>query len=93
MSEFEIVGSNPPTNSIVFNADSVTQMMTISKTGVWVNPDFPPDAAALKVLEALAVHIKSFYQQGWEEGLEEAAKLADKHSLTGNLGALIRSKK
>ena len=73
MSEFEIVGSNPPANTIVFNVDSATEMMRISKTGVWVNPDFPPDAVALKVLEALAVHTKSFYQQG----LEAARKAVD----------------
>jgi hypothetical protein len=50
-----------PTNSILFFGkvnDQQTEVLRISKDGIWANPDIPTDEAAKKVLEALDSNIK-----------------------------------
>ena len=47
-------------NSIRFYSpgDTSTEVLRISKDGIWANPDIPTDEAAKKVLEALDSNIK-----------------------------------
>lgn len=64
-------------NSIQFYADQATQVMRLSKDGVWVNPDITPDAAAQAVLNALDVNIKVLVQKAVEAEREACAKVCD----------------
>ncbi len=55
-----------PTNSILFFGkvnDQQTEVLRISKDGIWANPDIPTDEAAKKVLEALDSNIKQMTKQ------------------------------
>ncbi len=55
-----------PTNSILFFGkvnDQQTEVLRISKDGIWANPDIPTDEAAKKVLEALDSNIKHMTKQ------------------------------
>jgi hypothetical protein len=58
-SGYKLHDSRP--NSIRFYSpsDTTTEVLRISKDGVWANPDVPCDEAAKKVLEALDSNIKS----------------------------------
>jgi hypothetical protein len=52
-------------NSIRFfsPSDTSTEVLRISKDGIWANPDVPTDEAAKKVLEALDSNIKHMTKQ------------------------------
>lgn len=55
-----------PTNSILFFGkvnDEQTEVLRISKDGIWANPDIPTGEAAKKVLEALDSNIKHMTKQ------------------------------
>ncbi len=52
-------------NSIRFYSpgDTTTEVLRISKDGIWANPDIPTDEAAKKVLEALDSNIKGMIER------------------------------
>jgi hypothetical protein len=45
-------------NTIQFHSDSHTEVLRLSKDGIWVNPDIPADEAAKLVLAAMECNIK-----------------------------------
>ena len=44
---------------IQFHSDNHTEVLRLSKDGVWANPDIPADEAAKLVLAALELNIKA----------------------------------
>ena len=53
------------------------EVMRISRTGIWVNPDMAVDEAAKAVLEALDKNIKILVQRAVEDEREACAKVCD----------------
>jgi hypothetical protein len=49
-----------------------TEVMRITKEGVWVNPDIPVDEAAKAVLDALDSQIKVLVQKAVDDSLKTA---------------------
>jgi len=66
-------------NSIRFYSpgDTTTEVLRISKDGVWANPDVPTDEAAKKVLEALDSNIKSMIERMRKEELDKCCDLLE----------------
>ena len=50
-------------NTITFTRNAAEKVMTISKDGVWVNPNVPVDEASAAVIEALDQHIKALVKR------------------------------
>ena len=64
------------TNTIHFSTGpNGTEILRLSKDGVWTNPDIPADDAAKVVLNALDYNIKVLVQKAVEEEREACAKL------------------
>ena len=64
LQRYKLHDSRP--NSILFFGkvnDQQTEVLRISKDGIWANPDIPTDEAAKKVLEALDSNIKHMTKQ------------------------------
>ena len=57
--------------------DSSTEIMRITKTGIWVNPDVDVNDAAKVVLDAVESNIKTLVQRAVADEREACAKLAD----------------
>jgi hypothetical protein len=61
-------------NNIVFMIDyGTTEVLRITKEGVWANPDFTADETAKKVLEILDVHVKVMVNAAVEQERKEFA--------------------
>jgi len=54
-----------------------TEVLRLSKDGIWANPDVPVDEAAKLVLEAIDYNIKVLVQRAVEEEREACAKVCD----------------
>lgn len=65
-------------NSIQFYSDTdATEVLRLSKDGIWANPDIPADEAAKLVLEAIDYNIKVLVQKAVEDEREACAKVCD----------------
>ena len=58
-----------PTNTIQFygGPEPRTEVLRISREGIWANPDIPTDEAAKKVLEAIDGYVKTMIEQVRED--------------------------
>jgi hypothetical protein len=58
-----------PANTIQFygGPEPRTEVLRISKDGIWANPDIPCDDAAKKVLEAIDGYVKSMVERARED--------------------------
>ena len=54
-----------------------TEVLRLSKDGIWANPDIPVDDAAKFVLNAIGLNIKVLVEKAVEEEREACAKVAD----------------
>lgn len=64
------------TNSIRFYSDTdATEVLRLSKDGIWANPDIPADEAAKLVLEAIDYNIKVMVQKAVEDEREACANI------------------
>lgn len=54
-----------------------TEVMRISKDGIWINPDIPLDEIPNAVLDALDSQIKYLVQKAVEREREACAKICD----------------
>jgi hypothetical protein len=72
MQGYKLHDSRP--NSIRFYSpgDTSTEVLRISKDGIWANPDVPCDEAAKKVLEAIDGYVKTMIERVREAGRQEA---------------------
>lgn len=58
-----------PANTIQFygGPEPRTEVLRISKDGIWANPDIPTDEAAKKVLEAIDGYVKGMVERALED--------------------------
>jgi len=64
-------------NTIQFYSDSHTEVLRLSKEGIWANPDIPADEAAKLVLEAIDHNIKVLVEKAVSKEREACAKVCD----------------
>ena len=66
-------------DTIHFNhtMDNQTEVMRITRDGVWVNPDMQVDEIAKSVLHALDYQVKVLVQRAVEDEREACAKVCD----------------
>jgi hypothetical protein len=57
-----------------FIADNHTEVLRLSKEGIWANPDVPADEAAKLVLAAMDFNIKVLVDKAVNDKLDEIAK-------------------
>lgn len=77
MQQYKLHDSRP--NSILFFGavnDQRTEVMRISKDGIWASPDVPCDEAAKALLEALDVHIRMMVDRELDREIEACAAIA-----------------
>jgi hypothetical protein len=60
---YKLHDSRPNTIRFYSPGDTSTEVLRISKDGIWANPDIPTDEAAKKVLEALDSNIKGMIER------------------------------
>ena len=66
------------TENIIFSSGTnATEVLRLSKDGIWANPDIPADEAAKLVLEAIDYNIKVLVQKAVEDEREACAKQLD----------------
>jgi len=73
------IGTQPTGNICFFgtHADNSTEVLRLSKEGIWANPDIPVDKAAKLVLEAIDHNIKVLVEKAVADEREECAKICD----------------
>ena len=64
-------------NTIQFHSDNHTEVLRLSKDGIWANPDIPVDEAAKLVLEAMEWSIKALVDKAIGCEREACAKVCD----------------
>ena len=68
-------------DAIQFNTrqkDDMTEVMRITREGVWVNPDMQVDEAAKAVLDALSYQVKVLVQKAVEDERKACIDLCNK---------------
>jgi hypothetical protein len=63
---------------------NATEVLRLSKDGIWANPDIPADEAAKLVLNALGHNIKVLVEKAVEDEREACAKICDEFLPLGN---------
>ena len=64
--------------NIIFSSGiNATEVLRLSKDGIWANPDIPADDAAKFVINAIGLNIKVLVQKAVEDEREACAKVAD----------------
>lgn len=73
------IGTQPAGNIHFFgtHADNSTEVLRLSKDGIWANPDIPVDEAAKMVLAAIDQNIKLLVEKALAEEREACAKVCD----------------
>jgi len=65
---------------IIFSSGiNATEVLRLSKDGIWANPDIPADDAAKSVLNAIGYNIKVLVEKAVSEEREACAKIGDDH--------------
>ena len=65
-------------NTIQFHSGTpATEVLRLSKDGIWANPEIPADDAAKLVLEAIDANIKVLVQKAVLDEREACAKVCD----------------
>ena len=64
---------------------NATEVLRLSKDGIWANPDIPADEAAKLVLEAIDYNIKVLVQKAVEDEREACADLCKEMYLSGDM--------
>ena len=60
-------------NTIQFHSDNHTEVLRLSKDGIWANPDIPADDAAKLVLAAIDHNIKVMVDKAVNDKLDDIA--------------------
>ena len=71
---------------------NATEVLRLSKDGIWANPDIPADDAAKLVLTMLDNSIKSLVQKAVEKEREECAKWLEDVVDAPNWAEVIRAR-
>jgi hypothetical protein len=70
-------------NFILFHSGTpATEVLRLSKDGIWANPDIPADDAAKLVLEAIDANIKILVQKAVLAEREACAKVCEDDAST-----------
>jgi hypothetical protein len=70
-------------NTIQFHSGTpATEVLRLTKDGIWANPDIPADDAAKLVLEAIDHNIKILVQKAVLAEREACAKVCETHAPT-----------
>lgn len=78
---------------IQFHSDNHTEVLRLSKDGIWANPDIPADEAAKLVLAAIDHNIKVLLEKTVLAEREACAKLADDTDpVWYSIGEVIRAR-
>ena len=78
---YEVRGRVTQPNSIQFHGGAQpVEIMRLSQTGIWTNPNVPVDDAAAKVLEALDTYIKVMVGKAVANERESCAKLVENYT-------------
>lgn len=64
-------------NTIQFHSDNHTEVLRLSKDGIWANPDIPADEAAKLVLAAIDHNIKVLLEKTVLAEREACAKVCE----------------
>ena len=74
-----VINSTVLPDTIFFNhtMDKQTEVMRITRDGVWVNPDMQVDEIAKSVLHALDYQVKVLVQRAVEDEREACAQVCD----------------
>ena len=72
---YKLHDSRPNTIRFYSSSPDSTEVLRISKDGIWANPDVPTDEAAKKVLEALGGHLSQMLDKAREEGRKESQEV------------------
>ena len=71
---------------IIFSSGiNATEVLRLSKDGIWANPDIPVDDAAKSVLNAIGYNIKVLVEKAVSEEREACAKMLEAASKTGKI--------
>jgi hypothetical protein len=81
-------------DTIHFNhtIESQTEVMRITRDGVWVNPDIPVDETIKAVLNSLDSQIKVLVQRAVEDEREECIEIVDMCGGSVEIVARIRER-
>ena len=81
-------------NTIQFYSDKSTEILRLSKDGIWANPDVPVDDVAKLVLEAIDYNIKVLVKKAVEDEREACAEIGDSMDACqdGAIGRAIRAR-
>ena len=69
-----------------------TEVLRLSKDGLWANPDIPADDAAKLVLKAIDANIKVLVQKAVAEEREACAQVCEGHYDTAKAARAIRER-
>lgn len=80
---------------IQFHSDNHTEVLRLSKDGIWANPDIPADDAAKLVLAALELNIKALIDKAVKAERDACAGECDEwikngSTLAEDIAAAIR---
>ena len=70
----------------------LTEVLRLSKDGIWANPDIPADDAAKLVLKAIDANIKVLVQKAVAEEREACAQVCEGHYDTAKAARAIRER-
>ena len=82
-------------NTIQFHSYSHTEVLRLSKDGIWANPEIPADDAAKLVLAAIDHNIKMMVDKALADEREACAKVVESHGTwftTETVAAAIRAR-
>jgi hypothetical protein len=90
-----VTGKDMTTNTIQFYSDKSTEVLRLSKDGIWANPNVPVDDVAKLVLEALDYNIKVLVKKAVVNEREACAKVCDDHCgwTPRMIGSTIRARR
>lgn len=64
-------------SEIRFMLDDATEILRLSKDGIWVNPAYPVEETAQRVLDALSANVRVMVEKAVEAEREACAELLD----------------
>ena len=76
--------------TIQFHSTPATEVLRLTKDGIWANPDIPADDAAKLVLEAIDHNIKILVQKAVLAEREACAKLIEAYIVPGMAREMAR---
>jgi hypothetical protein len=83
MLNYNVSNQSLPANAITFfkkNDESNTEVMRITKEGIYVNPDVSVNDAAKAVLNALSLYLNDVLENARKDEREECAKVCEKYA-------------